>query len=451
MSERTLELPLLDFFRAARSAGLRISPAESIDASRAVQVVGFADRSRLRDTLALVLAKTLEEKQAFAECFERFFRRGSFATDPAEAATPSADGSPAGGGEGEGGGGGALAQMLLNNDQVALAAETEAAAAAAGLINITIFTQVNLYTRRILDRMGLGALEREIAETPDAERAARLRAARDRLREQVRDFVQQNLLLFAEGQNQAFRERMLQQTRLTAIDRRDHDRMRVLVRAMARRLATQYGRNRKRDRRGVLDVRRTLRRNMGWDAVPFYTVWKQERIEKPKLVVLCDVSGSVAALAQFLLLFLYSLNEVLAGLRAFAFSGGLIEVSEILEQHPIERAIPEILERIGFGSSNYGNALADFEKGWLRILDSQTTVIILGDGRGNRTDPQTEILRRMADRAKQVVWLNPEPRTIWGTGDSDMPRYAPHCRVTAVCNTLKHLERVISDLLRDGA
>jgi uncharacterized protein with von Willebrand factor type A (vWA) domain len=445
-----MDLPLLDFFRAARSAGLRISPAESIDASRAVQVVGFADRTRLRDTLALVLAKTLEEKQAFAECFERFFRRGSFANDAAEAASPAADGSPAAGGEGEGGGGG-LAQMLLANDQAALAAETEAAAAAAGLVNITIFTQVNLYTRRILDRMGLAALDREIAETRDADRAARLRAARDRLREQVRDFVQQNLLLFAEGQNQAFRERMLQQTRLTAIDRRDHDRMRVLVRAMARRLATQYGRNRKRDRRGVLDVRRTLRRNMGWEAVPFLTVWKQERIEKPKLVVLCDVSGSVAALAQFLLLFLYSLNEALAGLRAFAFSGSLIEVSEILEQHPIERAIPEIMERIGFGSSNYGNALADFEQGWLRILDSQTTVIILGDGRGNRTDPRTEILRSMADRAKQIVWLNPEPRTIWGTGDSDMPRYAPHCRVTAVCNTLKHLERVISDLLRDGA
>src|SRR3954468_12825823 len=94
-----MDLPLLDFFRAARSAGLRISPAESIDAARAVQVVGFADRTRLRDTLALVLAKTVEEKQAFAECFDRFFQRGSFAADPATPAPPAADGSPAAGGE----------------------------------------------------------------------------------------------------------------------------------------------------------------------------------------------------------------------------------------------------------------------------------------------------------------------------------------------------------------
>jgi uncharacterized protein len=454
MANPSLDGPLLDFFRAARSAGLRISPAESIDAVRAVQVVGFADRERLRDTLGLVMAKTLEEKRAFGECFDLFFRREAFRPAAKEPGQPAPEGAPAGQGEGEGegqgGGGGPLAQMLLAGDQAALAAAVEQAAAQSGLTNIALFTQVNLFTRRILDRMGLQALEREVAETRDAARAARLRQGRDQLREQVRDFVQQNLLLYAQGQTEAFRERMLQQTRLSAIDRRDHDRMRILVRAMARRLATQYGRNRKRDRRGVLDVRRTLRRNMGWDGIPFHTIWKQERIEKPKLVVLCDVSGSVAAIAQFLLLFLYSLNEALSGLRAFAFSGSLIEVSEILEHSPIERAIPEIMDRIGFGSSNYGNALADFERGFLSVLDSQTTVIILGDGRGNRTDPRADILGRMADRSKQIVWLNPEIRQVWGTGDSDMPRYAPHCRVTAVCNTLKHLERVISDLLRDG-
>jgi uncharacterized protein len=443
--------PLLDFFRAARSAGLRISPAESIDAVRAVEVVGFDERERLRDTLGLVLAKTLEEKRQFEDCFELFFSRDSFRAevpagpDSAPPALPSQSGGESAGG----GGGGALARMLLEGDQAGLAAAMERAAVAIGLSNITLFTQVNLFTRRILEQMGLQALEQEIASQGEA--AGRLRQGRDWLRGQVRDFVQQNLQLFAEGENQQYRERRLQQTRLTAIDRRDHARMRLLVRAMARRLATQYGRNRKRERRGVLDARRTLRRNMGWGAVPFLTVWKQERIEKPRLVVLCDVSGSVAALSQFLLLFLYSLNEALSGLRSFAFAGELIEVSDILEREPIERAIPAVLEKIGFGSSNYGNALADFERGWMQILDSRTTVIILGDGRGNRNDPRVEILKRMADRAKQIIWLNPEVRTVWGTGDSDMPRYAPHCRITAVCNTLQHLERIISDLLRDGA
>ncbi len=444
--------PLLDFLRAARSAGLRISPAESIDAVRAVEVVGFTERERLRDTLSLVLAKTVEEKRQFEECFDRFFRRDSFRTEGpvGPGAAPSAPSVSLPGEAAGGGGGGALARMLLEGDQPGLATAMEQAAAEAGLSNIALFTQVNLFTRRILERMGLQELEREIAQLGDAPAATRLRQGRDWLREQVKDFVRQHLQLFAEGENERYREQRLQQTRLTTISRRDQDRMRILVRAMARRLATQYGRNRKRDRRGQLDTRRTLRRNMGWGGTPFLTVWKQQRIEKPKLVVLCDVSGSVAALAQFLLLFLYSLKEALSGLRAFAFAGELIEVSEILEREPVEKAIPQIMDRIGFGSSNYGNSLADFERGWMQILDSRTTVIILGDGRGNRTDPRVDILKRMADRSKQIIWLNPEYRTIWGTGDSDMLRYAPHCRITAVCNTLKHLERVISDLLRDG-
>jgi uncharacterized protein with von Willebrand factor type A (vWA) domain len=433
--------------------------------------VGLADRARLKDTLSLVLAKTAEEKQAFAEVFDLFFRRGDFSQPPPAEAAPGENPAQQGqGGEGEGGdgqggegqggegqggegqgrGGSELARMLLAGDQAALAAAVEQAAQEAGLSNIALFTQVNLFTRRILERMGLQALEREIAAAPDSDRAGRLRQGRDRLRDQVRDFVEQNLQLYAQGETEAFRERLLQRTRLSAIDRRDHERMRVLVRAMARRLATQYGRNRKRDRRGVLDVRRTLRRNMGWEGIPFHVIWKQERIEKPKLVVLCDVSGSVASIAQFLLLFLYSLNEALSGLRSFAFSGNLVDVSEVLERNPIEVAIPEVMARAGFGSSNYGMALADFEREHMRLLDSHTTVIVLGDGRGNRTDPRTDILTRMADRSKQIVWLNPEARTLWGTGDSDMLRYAPHCRVTAVCNTLQHLERVIGKLLRDG-
>ena len=443
--------PLIDFFRAARSAGLRISPAESIDAARAVRVVGWEDRETLRDTLALVLAKTVEEKRQFEDCFALFFRRDSLrpeAETPDEAPASSSQGVTFGEGEG-GGGGSALGRMLLAGDQAGLAAAMEAAADEVGVRNIAVFTQVNLFARRILERMGLAALERDITAAEGTPTGARLRRGRDLLREQARDLVQQNLLLFAQGETERWRERMLAQTRLTAIDRRDQERMRILVRAMARRLAVQYGRTRRRDRRGVLDARRTLRRNMAWGGLPFLTVWKQQRIDKPRLVVLCDVSGSVAAFAQFLLLFLYAMKEALSGLRAFAFAGDLIEVSEILEREETEAAISRIMAKVGFGSSNYGNSLADFERGFMSILDSRTTVIILGDGRGNRTDPRVDILQRMANRSKQVIWLNPEPRTFWGTGDSDMLRYAPHCRVTAVCSTLQQLDRVVSDLLKN--
>jgi hypothetical protein len=219
---------------------------------------------------------------------------------------------------------------------------------------------------------------------------------------------------------------------------------------MAKRLAARYAKTRRKRLRGVLDTRRTLRRNMGWGGVPFITVWKQKRIEKPRVMVLCDVSGSVAAMAQFLLMFLYALNEALSDIRSFAFAGSLIEVSEILEKQPVEQAIAKIMEMIGFGSSNYGNSFADFEDGWMKFVTNKTTVIILGDARGNRTDPRTDIFGRLSQRAKRIIWLNPEYKSAWGTGDSDMYRYAPFCNLVTVCNTLRHLERAITDLLEDA-
>jgi uncharacterized protein with von Willebrand factor type A (vWA) domain len=449
--------PLRQFLQAARSAGIRVSAAEGIDAARAVRIVGFSDRTVLKDTLSLVLAKTPDEKNLFDECFDLYFRRDSLAQDNEEPNSDIRNPSTQGGlgGEGMGGSSGAsLSQMLLDDDRAALAASMEQAARESGIQNIRFFTQKNLYARRILDRMGLRQAERDIEglrKNDDHAAADRLESRIDALRDQARDLVERNLLLFARGETETFREQLLKSARLSNLERRDLDRMRILVRAMAKRLAARYAKTRRRRLRGQLDARRTLRRNMGWGGVPFITVWKQRRIEKPRVLVLCDVSGSVAAMAQFLLMFLYALTEALSDIRSFAFAGSLIEVSDILEKEPVETAIARIMHTIGFGSSNYGNSLADFEDGWMKLVSNKTTIIILGDARGNRTDPRTEIMQRLSQRAKRIIWLNPEFRSAWGTGDSDMFRYKPYCNVVTVCNTLRHLERVVTDLLKDAA
>jgi uncharacterized protein with von Willebrand factor type A (vWA) domain len=462
--------PLRRFLQVARGAGLRVSAAEGIDAARAVRLVGFSDRVVLKDTLGLILAKTPDEKALYDEAFDLYFKRDEFAErasdgtspgdEPPSSPTPgqAGDGPNGDGPGGEGGGGSqSLGSLLESDDRAALATAMEQAAREAGIETIRFFTQKNLYARRILDRMGLRGLDREIEAlrqvgTPDALiRAQRLEARLEGLRDAVRDFVERNLLLFARGETEQFREELLKSARLSNLERRDMDRMRILVRQMAKKLAARYAKTRRRRLRGVLDTRRTLQRNMGWGGVPFVTVWKQKRIEKPRVMVLCDVSGSVAAMSQFLLMFLYALNEALSDIRSFAFAGSLIEVSDILEKEPVEQAITRIMSLIGFGSSNYGNALADFEDGWMRFVTNKTTVIILGDARGNRTDPRTAIMNELSLRSKRVIWLNPEYRSAWGTGDSDMFRYAPFCNLVTVCNTLRHLERAISDILADSA
>jgi uncharacterized protein with von Willebrand factor type A (vWA) domain len=453
--------PLRRFIDVARGAGLRISAAESIDAMRTAAVVGFANRDVLHDSLSLVMAKSVEEKRLFSDCFALYFRRDDFAAD--EHSIPDDDGTEAGfggglggeGGQGEGGGG-SLSEMLLENDRAGLAQAMEAAGQDSGLANIAFFTQTNLYTRRIMERMGVRNLEREIEalrarnEAPADIRASHLEDGREFLRDQVRDFVERHLALFARGATEKFREDMLKNARLSAIEKRDYERMRGLVRTMAKRLAARYARNRRKRNRGQLDVRRTMRRNMSWEGIPFITVWRQRKIEKPRVMVLCDVSGSVAAMSQFLLMFLYALNEALSDIRSFAFSGSLIEVSDILERESTEIAIAKIMAAVGLGSSNYGNSFVDFEEGWMSKVDNKTTVIILGDGRGNRTDARADVVERISQRSKRLIWLNPEYRASWGTGDSDMLRYLPYCSVATVCNTLRHLETIVTDLLKDA-
>jgi uncharacterized protein with von Willebrand factor type A (vWA) domain len=462
----TASEPLRRFLQVARGAGLRVSAAEGIDAARAVDVVGFGNRNLLKDTLGLVLAKTPDEKSLYGEAFDLFFRHEAFADrddpdDPNNDEAGHSEGAPMqgtpGGGDGEGPASSALSELLSEDDRAGLATAMEAAGRDTGIHNIRYFTQKNLYTRRILVRMGLREVETDIEAlqiegSPEAiARAAMLEARIERLRDTVRDFVERNLLLYARGDNVAFREEMLKSARLSNLERRDLERMRVLVRQMAKKLAARYAKTRRRRLRGQLDVRRTLRKNMGWGGIPFITVWKQKRIEKPRVMVLCDVSGSVAPMAQFLLMFLYALNEALSDIRSFAYAGSMVEVSDILEKQPVEQAIEKIMGTIGFGSSNYGNAFADFEEGWMSAVTNKTTIIILGDARGNNNDPRTDILARLSQRAKRILWLNPEYRSMWGSGDSDMFRYAPYCNLVTVCSTLRHLERVISDMLEAAA
>ena len=97
--------------------------------------------------------------------------------------------------------------------------------------------------------------------------------------------------------------------------------------------------------------------------------------------------------------------------------------------------------------TDYGESLTNFRESFLADVDRNTTIIILGDARSNNTDPKAEYLKEMHERCKRLIWLNPEPPPLWGTGDSEMRRYRPYCDLLRECNTLNHLERVVNDLL----
>jgi uncharacterized protein with von Willebrand factor type A (vWA) domain len=445
------------FFRAARGAGVRISPAESIDAMRAVAEVGPSDRGILRDALLLTLAKNGDEKAALGDCFDAFFQQPDMVEDPSRAdahpeqsvgpgdpppADPPSPDQPSPEL-------GPLAQMLLSQDRAAMAAALSQASHAAGLTDIRVFTQRGLYGSRVLEQLGIGRLRDDIdaLNAAHSAEADRLASALRGLRETVSQMVSQALLLYGREETEALRNEILRNAPMARLEPRQVAQMRALIRKMARRLRERFSKPRKRQRRGHLDVRRTMRRNAAWGGIPFMTAWKRRHRDRPKIVAICDVSGSVAQVSDFFLLLIHSLHEVVSDVRSFAFSGHLIEVSEILERNKPEAAMQQIMASVGYGSSDYGRSLADFEKSFMGAITPQTTVIVLGDARSNNLDPRADILRRVGERAKRLVWLNPEGRMAWGFGDSEMPRYATFCNVVRQCATAQQLERAVADIV----
>ncbi len=466
---------LVDFIQVLRSHDIRVSPAETLDAVAVTTTLGYSDRNLLRDGLAMTLAKTPAEEVIFLDCFDRFFQQdlADFSssdmpsdqddnkdldsTDNTAAQTEDFSGSQLSALE--------LAsetnpslesllqtpvmQSLLNNNRNELTLAINAAAQRVDLQKIQMFTQKGQFTRRILDAMGEEQVRNAVIELERAESPALavLQRYRDILRQQVRDYVEREYLLHAEGKTQQFMDDILSKTRLNNIEHIYLHKVHELIRKMAKKLASRHSHKRRRLKRGQLNMAKTLRKGIPNDGVMFNTFWRQVKKEKPQILAVCDVSGSVAAYSKFLLLFLYSLQDILPKVRSFAFSSHLGEVSTYFDDYPVEKAIELVNWKYG-GSTDYGNSLMDFSKLALDDINSNTTVIILGDARNNNGDPKLEILQSIFQRARQVIWLNPESRRAWGSGDSEMLRYQSACHFSAECNNLKQLERIVDQLLK---
>ena len=467
---------LVSFIQVLRTHDLRVSPAETLDAMAAAATLGYADRNLLRDGLAMTLAKTPEEEAVFLSCFDRYFRQeladfslGTKAEANAEAVPAADDGDGQADADMQTQADAAsplamaaadnpdlqalmdspLMQSLVNNDRNELTVAIGSAAERAGLQQIQMFTQKGQFTRKILDEMGEEQLRGAVIELERSDNPAllELQRYRDVLREQVRDHVEREYLLHAEGKTKQFMDEVLGKTRLNNIEHTYMHKVHELVRKMAKKLASRHSRKRRQLKRGQLNMAKTIRKGIANDGVMFNTYWRQVRKEKPQILAVCDVSGSVAAYAKFLLLFLYSLQDVLPKVRSFAFSSHLGEVSNYFDDYPVEKAIDLVNWKYG-GATDYGNSLKDFAKLALDDINSNTTVIILGDARNNNGDPALEIMQSIYQRARQVIWLNPESRRVWGSGDSEMPRYQSACHFAAECNNLKQLERIVDQLLK---
>lgn len=468
-----LERTLTRFVRSLRSAGMAVSSAEAIDAARALALVGYGDREAMKASLRIVMSKSEEDDAVFGDLFDTFFSavqanqqaRQSNAASADEAGNRDAGAdsqSEANPSEGERAGSpgsdgpadvDAFMALANSGDANAVAVAMARAATAAGADDIRFASQTAFFVRKMLEQLGVQQVEARLQATlaergGDARRRAQaIIEARAALQKAARAHVEQRFEMFGRSATETFLDDVVTQREIGELSHRDMERMKVIIARMAKRLAVRHSRPRRVRNRGAIDVRRTLRANAGIGGVPFDLIWKTKRKDRPKIVAICDVSGSVAQYVKFLLLFLHALNEKVTDLEAFAFSARLYDVGRTLQRMDFEPAMERIVREAGGGSTDYGQALMDLQSQSWEVIDRRTTVIVLGDGRSNDSDPRLDIFAELADRCRRLVWLCPEPPRRWGTGDSCMLQYEPFCSQLSYCATAADLERAVDEVL----
>lgn len=428
---------LADFILAVRCADIRVSVDEALLAHRVTALIGYADRVVLKDALGAALAKSQAERLRFDEVFEQFF---DLPQADAGAALPSTQ-IPT---DDE-----ALLQMLLRQDQGALAQRMQEAAQRIDVQQIEMLGQRHIYIHRLMREIGVDALERELQQAQtsgDEGRLALLRQARQTLQAQARDFVQHQLQLYGPAKIRARHEAVLRERRLSELDLAERDEMLQLARRLARRLAHRHVQRRRQAQRGQLALRATLRRNLRHEGQLVDLHWRRRQRNRPRLVVICDVSRSVAAYTQFLLLFVHSLASVISRTRCFVFCADVAEVDDLDSRFDL-RTLSAIGRLAPQGPTDYGQMLISLSERHLDAFTPRTTVLILGDARNNHLPAEAARLKLIQQRVRHVLWLDPEPAARWDQGDSVLASYRPFCTSIRECGTLAQLEAAVDHLL----
>jgi len=434
-----MEQRIIDFIAGLRAAGVRISIAESADAFRAVEALGAQDRERFRVALRATLVKEEQDLPTFEQLFPLFFSSdappsmGSAAEelDPDDLERLAEAIRQFSGRLRD------LLQRLLNGEPLT-GEELDQLGELVGLRHADHPALAPWMSQRMLRALGMPQVQNALHDLWQI--LNQLGMSRQRL-EQLQQLVQGNMDALQEQVQRhvgaTVARRMAEQGRSDADPDLLHRPFRSLtdaevaelrqqVRRMAAMLRSRLALRQRRGKTGILDAKATIRANQRFGGVPVELRFRRRRL-KPKLALICDVSTSMRHCAQFMLTLIYELQDMVGRARSFAFIGDMEEVSPAFEELPVQQAVERVLTQLppGYYSTDLGASLATFDQRFMDAIDHRTTVIFLGDGRNNYNDPRLDLMQQIHLRAKRVIWLNPEPPAMWGSGDSDMPKYIP--------------------------
>jgi len=456
-----MESRILQLIAALRASGVRVSLAESAEAFSAVDLMGIQDREEFRLSLRATLIKDLKDMPTFDKLFPLFFGSGQ---PPMMGGNPTDDMTPE------------EAQMwaeamkefaeklrqrmqrLMNGEQLSRS-ELEALGQMVGLNQADSLNQQNWMTQRMLRALAFPEVQKAMKEL--MEQLAQMGMSRERV-EQIREMIQENMQGLREQVEQFAGERIaenlsekprsdnmdnLMNRPFEALSDSDKQLLQREVKRLAAALRTRIALRQKRAKNGQMDPKATIRANLKYHGVPM-EIKHKDRVRKPKIVVICDVSTSMRFCSELMLSFLFALQGQVRKTHAFAFIDHLESISEDFSGSNADEAIQSVLWRMPSGHYNtdLGWSLNDFQNEYMDTLNSGTTLLIVGDGRNNYYDPRLDIFSTMSRRATRTIWLNPEPPALWH-GDSDMPKYAPLCSNVLKVSNLRELAEAVNDLM----
>ncbi|MCP4307391.1 MAG: VWA domain-containing protein [bacterium] len=448
---------LSSFVGELRAVGLPVSTAEALDAANALLHIDVGRRSAVRETLAATLIKMPRHRSAFDTAFDVFFSVGEMP----EALVPDAEqvqAASTGAGDSDQGLADLMTQLagaLQGGDGDVLRRAVREAVSRLSGFQPGRPVGGRYYLYRVLQRLdgieemlGDGDDEAGLAAQLDEDDVA---ALMELLRAELRREIVRRLVADrgAEPVARTLREPLAEDIDLMHATREELQRVEAAIAPLARKLATRLAQRRRRGRQGRLDLRRTIRRSLAHGGVLIEPQFRPPRRSKPEIVLLCDVSGSMATFARFTMQFTYAVGSQFSRVRSFAF---IDEVDEVTGYFGPGTDFVDSMDRLSQearivghdGHSDYGVVLRSFAGKYEDAVTSQSTLIVTGDARNNYRDAENALFHELAATARSMVWLNPEARRFWDTGDSVMSQYAAACDDVYEVRTLRQLEEFVA-------
>ena len=455
---------IIKFVSCARTAGLRVSTSEVLDCLHQLQLIDILEESQFAAVLRANFAKSRREQHHFNRLYQLFFHElrqntsTAFSEPLAEQIQDILQALSPEGAENK-----TFQTMLdfLGGEPLPFLEQLRQIGSNADDQNRGLGSNLGGVTQRLEIMLGLNAvedaLEQLLAEYRDQmnwEMRRDLKAHFEDRLGSARRLLTQDSHAYEDPSDKtlSYRKRLdqLGEIHFASLTKKETETMREVIEQLVRKLKDTISRRYAHHRKGVLDIKKTLRRSASYQGIPLELFYRNRPLRKTKIVALCDVSGSVWSAARFMLNMLYSLQECFTQVRSFVFVAGLDEVTNVFEDHEINQAIEKILKEANIeynAATDYGLTFRQFKKGYLDILNKKTTLIIIGDGRTNYTNPEEGILDEMRDRSRRLIWLNPETSYFWYTGDSEMRTYMEYCDEVRPCQNLNQLLDFIESLV----